>query len=279
MKRADRFYLEKPPCAGSREEQELASLAGALPAGKAVQVGFQFLQMGAVRRALSLTRTVPFGPPVHFHARYLHSGYLDAEYRKKRQGRLKPAPTGGALADLGSHPLSLLVAFLGEGLEVVTARQSGAFPDVPPGSDLCTTALLRDTKSGAVGTLVASRISAGAGDVLELEVRYTEGAFRLTSERPDVLETFHRPGRAGWTSLTCGSDYSPASTFPSPHVPCGWVRSLIHAQYLFLGGMDQEAVIPDLRHGLTVQRLIRRTAEVLDEVRERGDKESIVKAL
>jgi predicted dehydrogenase len=271
MKNAHHVYLEKPPCSSRLEEQELAELAEGPPGGKVVHLGFQFLQLGPARRALRLARAGAFGPPVHFHASYLHGGYLDAAYRKGRQTRLRPAPAGGATADLGSHLFSLLVAFFGGGLEVVAARDSGSFPDVPAGSDLCTVALLRDSGSGAVGPVVASRISAGAGDVLELEIRYAGGAFRLSSERPDVLETLQRAGPGGWSSLTCGNDYSPASAFPSPHVSSGWLRPLLHAHYLFLGGPDPEAVIPNLGHALAVQRLLRRTAETLGRAREGED--------
>jgi len=260
MNSVRQVYLEKPPCTSLPEEEEIARRVASGLAGKSVQVGFQFLQMATVRHALRLVRQGDLGEPIHFSVRYLHSGYLKPEYRSQRWSRLRPAPEGGAVADLGSHALSLLVAFLGEELEVIAARSSGAFPEVPPTSDLCTAALLCDTRSGAVGTLMASRISSGAGDLLEFELRFSDGAIRLSSERPDLLEVFEARTDS-WSVFTCGNDFSPLSTFPARQVSSGWLRSLVHAQHLFLGGADPDAFIPDLRHGLAVQGLIRRIVE------------------
>ena len=138
MNSVRRIYLEKPLCTTLAEEEQIARWIASGLAGKTVQVGFQFLQIGAVRRALRLVRQGDLGHPIHFSVRDLHGGYLKAEYRSQRRSRLRPAPEGGAVADLGSHALSLLVAFLGEELEVIAARSSGAFPEVPPTSDLCT---------------------------------------------------------------------------------------------------------------------------------------------
>lgn len=263
MPGVERVYVEKPICVTKEEEDELSALFSDASGGQTVQVGFQFLQMSCVRQALRHREQL--GTPIHFSARYLHSGYLDEGYRSKRTERLKPAPIGGATADLGSHAFSLLIAFLGEGLEVEAALPSGSFSDVPPDSDLCSTVLLRDEASGAVGTLVASRVSAGAGDALDLEIRGTTGALRLSTDRPDVLEVSGAGG--GWSVIDCGNDYRPATAFPFAQTPSGWLRSLIHAQYLFFGGEDPDAFRPGPLHGLATQRLIRKTADRFAEAR------------
>ena len=75
-----RIYVEKPLCASQDEERALAAYS----AVARVQMGFQFLQNSAVRQACRLWHEGHFGTPVHFHARYLHSGYLDPEYRAHR---------------------------------------------------------------------------------------------------------------------------------------------------------------------------------------------------
>jgi len=43
---------------------------------------------------------------------------------------------------------------------------------------------------------------------------------------------------------------------------------MIHAHYLFLGGHDQKAYVPDLKHGLAVQRVVRETADHLKVYRD-----------
>jgi predicted dehydrogenase len=254
MKGVCRIYLEKPVCVTAAEMREIEALAAELPADRGVQVGFQYLQMAPVRRALRLWRSGELGAPIHFHVRYLHSGYLERAYRERRRSRL--TAENGAIVDLGPHAISLLVAFLGDALRVVAARQSGSFPDVPPASDLCTTVLLEHGASGAAGTLSASRISAGAGDLLELELRATRGALRISTRQPDVLWLYRQGAAEGWRELYCGSDYAPVTDFPGGRFPAGWLRSLIHAHYLFLGGEDPQATVPDLRHGLAVQRIL-----------------------
>jgi predicted dehydrogenase len=263
MTAVKRIYVEKPVCVNPDEELVLLQLNKSLRPDCLIQVGFQFLQMAAVQHALNLWRAGFFGSPIHFHARYLHSDYLNLEYRKTRATRLTSAPEGGVIADLGSHLFSLLIAFLGNQLTVVAAQQSGTFRDVPAESDLCTTVLLSDGQSGAAGTVVASRVSMGAGDVLEVELRGTRGALRLSTERPDELQIFSGDNPGAWQSICCASDYGPLSQFPFHSAPAGWLRSLIHAHYLFFNGGCSETFKPDLTHALLVQRLIRSVVEQL----------------
>jgi len=42
---------------------------------------------------------------------------------------------------------------------------------------------------------------------------------------------------------------------------------MIHAHYIFLNGNDPKSFIPDLKHGLAVQRLVRETADHLKNYR------------
>jgi predicted dehydrogenase len=150
------------------------------------QMGFQFLFMPTIRRAYQMLDKL--GKLIHFHSRYLHSGYLNEAYREQRKNRLLVTPLGGAIADLGAHAFSLLLTFIGNSLEVKYAQHSGSFSDVQKDSDLHSQVFLRDRKSGAIGFLEVSRISAGATDVLELELRGTEGAIRFSSLHPDILK-------------------------------------------------------------------------------------------
>lgn len=62
------------------------------------------------------------------HAYSLNS--LKKDYRDKRASRLTPAPDGGAMADLGSHAISMLVAFLGNNLRITGAMQAGCLSEL-----------------------------------------------------------------------------------------------------------------------------------------------------
>ncbi len=259
-----RIYLEKPVCSSLAEEREMAQMAGG--SGKQVQVGFQYLQTPSVREALRFWKSGALGSPIHFDLKYYHGDYLHKSYRDKRKSRLTAAPDGGAMADLGSHGLSLLTAFLGEGLQMVHALQAGSFHEVPEGSDLFSSVSLVDPRTRAVGHLSASRITSGSGDLVYLEIFAEKGALRYSSQTPDFFEYFSET-EGVWIRRPVGSNYQGITSFPSGHVPAGWLRSMVHAHYLFLGGDDPGAFIPTLSHGLEVQRLVRETAQHLQNFR------------
>lgn len=255
-----RIYLEKPVCSNQEEEKEMAKLAA--ETDKQIQVGFQYLQTASVREALYFWHSGKLGKPIHFDLKYYHGDYLQQSYRDKRVTRLTPAPDGGAMADLGSHGISLLMAFLGENLQITSAFQAGRFADVPEDSDLFSSLSLIQPESFAAGTLSASRISSGTGDLVSLEIYADKGMLRYSSHSVDYFE-YYLEETGQWIKQVVGSNYAPISSFPSGHVPPGWLRSMIHAHYIFLKGDDQKAFVPDLKHGLAVQRLVRETAGFL----------------
>ncbi len=265
MPSVTRIYLEKPVCSNLAEEQEMIRIAKTC--GKQIQVGFQYLLTASVREAMAFWRTGKLGNPIHFDLKYYHGDYLQKSYREKRVTRLTPAPDGGAMADLGSHGISLLMAFLGEDLKITSAFQSGNFEDVPADSDLFSSLSLVHPETLAAGTMSASRISSGSGDLVSLEIYAEKGMLRYSSHSVDYFE-YYQEETGQWTRQIVGSNYAPITSFPSGHVPPGWLRSMIHAHYLFLGGHDPKAYIPDLKHGLAVQRVVRETADHLKVYRD-----------
>jgi predicted dehydrogenase len=262
------IYLEKPVCASLQEEEEMKKLAENISTAVKIQVGFQYLQTSSVREALEFWKSGKLGKPIHFDLKYHHGDYLQSAYREKRVTRLTPAPDGGAMADLGSHGISLLMAFLGEELQITSALQGGGFPDVPAGSDLFSSLSLVEPFTGAVGNLSASRISSGTGDLVYLELYAENGALRYSSNNSEYFE-YYTEGSDQWIKQMVGSNYKPVTSFPSGHVPPGWLRSMVHAHFLFLTGNDSKAFIPDLKHGLAVQRIVRETADHLSTFRKK----------
>lgn len=264
------IYLEKPVCASLMEEEKMKELlAGADPSIK-IHVGFQYLQTSSVREMRKMWKSGTLGKPVHFDLKYYHGDYLQESYRKKRVTRLTPAPDGGAMADLGSHGISLLMAFMGEDIQITSALQAGGFEEVPEGSDLFSSLSLYEPHSGAVGNLSASRISSGSGDLVHLEIYAEKGALRYSSRNADFFE-YYLEGSDEWTKKIVGSHYKPISSFPSGHVPPGWLRSMVHAHYQFFSGGDSESVVADLHHGLAVQRIVRETADHLSVFRDQRE--------
>jgi len=267
MKNVKRIYIEKPVCANKQEEDDARDLLAKKGSDVKIQTGFQFLQSSAIRNALTWWKENDVGDVIHFSFTYRHSDYLKESYREKRRNRLVQAPAGGAMADLGSHAISFMVAFLGHELTITGALQSGSFEDVPDGSDLYSEISLFDPKSKAVGNLSASRISSGIGDTLAFEIYATKGAIKYNSSDPDRFEHYLEDEGA-WSTRFTGSNYQPITSFPSAHVSGGWLRSLIHAHYVFLTGDDEKAFIPDLKHGLEVQRILRESADEMERFRK-----------
>jgi predicted dehydrogenase len=265
MPSVTRIYLEKPVCSTPEEELQMAEIARI--SGKRIQVGFQYLQTASVREALTFWKSGKLGNPIHFDLKYYHGDYLQQSYRAKRTTRLTPAPDGGAMADLGSHGISLLMAFLGENLQITSAFQAGNFEDVPVDSDLFSSISLINPENKAAGTMSASRISSGSGDLVSLEIYAEKGMLRYSSQSVDYFE-YYLEETGTWTRQVVGSNYIPITSFPSGHVPPGWLRSMIHAHYLFLTGNDPNSFFPDLEHGLAVQRLVRETADFLNNYRQ-----------
>ena len=267
MPQVRRIYLEKPVCSTEEEEKQMKSMIKS--SDKPAQVGFQYLLTSAVREAIAFWETGILGKPIHFDLKYYHGDYLEQSYRDKRQTRLTPAPDGGAMADLGSHGISMLMAFFNEDLVLLNALQGGGFKDVPTDSDLYSSISLIDPVTKAVGTMSASRISSGTGDLVQLEIYAEKGALRYSSHYSDYFEYFlENDGK--WVKQPVGSHYKPVTSFPSGHVHPGWLRAMMHAHYLFLGGKDEKAIIPDLNHGLAVQRIVRETADHLSTFRDKA---------
>ena len=257
-----RIYAEKP-IATSREELDQLEAASETNHGKFVLMGFQFLQKSPIRQALAQWRSGVFGNPVHFRTEYLHSSYLSADYRASRASRLLPIPINGATADLGSHTLSMLTAFLGDQLTVKNAAYTNAnIAGIPEETDLCTIAMLEERKTGAIGTMTASRVSAGTGDQLKLELYGTRGSILFDTAQPDIYLSY-LPDE-GWRRHEVYSNYQPSSKFYSGYSPSGWLRALIHNHYLFLGGEPGISFLPGLEHGIQVQRLVQQVADSLN---------------
>ena len=124
------IYLEKPVCSSVQEEKEMKKLLNECGDKVKIQVGFQYLLTSSVREALKLWKSGKLGKPIHFDLKYYHGDYLQSSYREKRVTRLTPAPDGGAMADLGSHGISLLMAFFGDDIQITSALQGGTYADI-----------------------------------------------------------------------------------------------------------------------------------------------------
>ena len=104
--------------------------------------------------------------------------------------------------------------------------------------------VLARMRSGALGTIEATKLATGTEDELRLEIHGSRGALRFNGMDPHHLE-FHdatapdRPlgGLRGWNRIDAGQRYPPPATgFPQPKAAIGWLRSHVACLANFLAG-------------------------------------------
>ena len=176
------------------------------------------------------------------------------------------------IADLGSHILDLMHHLLGD-LHRILATTHIAYAErpaqhdplvrVPVDAEDCVKMLAR-TRSGAVGTIEASKLSTGTEDELRFEIHGSLGALRFNSMSPHHLEAYDarqpdRPlgGQRGWTRIDTGQRYPEPAGFPGPKFSIGWLRTHMACLAHFLQSVtDGRSRPPGLEQGIYIQKLI-----------------------
>jgi predicted dehydrogenase len=185
-------YCEKPLANTLVDARQMAELAGR--SGVLNQVALVNRFVPAIRQMKALLETGAIGEPILFHARKLHSSYLDPQ--RPVSWRLQHARSGGgALMDLGIHAVDLVRYVLGEfaavravARTIVPARPAarGSEQTLPVDVDdwtLCTVELT----NGCTGTIEASRVSAGDDETSTFTVYGSRGALAYTEKEPDAV--------------------------------------------------------------------------------------------
>jgi len=278
------IYCDKPLVATEAEadavEAALADYTGT------AQMTFNNRFLPATLKAAELADDGFLGEPLEFRAAYLHGGSVDPQ--RPMRWKLSGAAGGGVIPDLASHVLDLVHRLLGP-YERVLAQTKIAYPRRPAPDDPSrmvevdaedAVQMLVRMRSGAVGTVEATKIATGTEDELRLEVHGTGGAMRFHLMEPHYLEVYQARaasgpgGGRGWTRLATGHRYAPPDTqFPSPKSAIGWVRSHVACLENFLTavaegrpaepdlGQEGRPAEPDLGQGVIIQRLLARVRE------------------
>jgi len=225
----------------------------------------------ATLRAKQMIDEGRVGQMLEFRASYLHSGSANPSAPLK--WKLSAAAGGGVIADLGTHILDVCHHLLGDYDQLLAATRI-AYPQRPALGDPsrmvlvdaedCVMLLAR-MRSGALGTVEATKIATGAEDELRFEIHGSAGALRFNGMDPHHLG-FYDAGAAGepiggtrgWTEIDTGQRYpAPASGFPGPKFSVGWLRSHMACLANFLTAVAEgRPAEPGLRQGIYLQRLI-----------------------
>jgi predicted dehydrogenase len=263
------IYCDKPLVANMVEAEEIGKTLRRYKG--TAQMTFQNRFFPATIRAKQLADEGFLGKVLEFRACYLHSGSADPNAPLK--WKLSGAAGGGVIADLGSHVFDVIRHLLGDYESVLAAtsiaytkRPSASNPRVKVKVDAEDSAhVLVRMKSGAIGTIEATKIATGAEDELRFEIHGSKGALRFNGTAPNHLEMYDATaasgpagGRRGWTRIETGQRYpAPASGFPGPKFNIGWLRGHMACLAEFLGCVASgRAANPGLADGIYVQSLI-----------------------
>ena len=258
-------YCEKPLATGLAEAETMARAAE--KAGVVTLVGFNYLRNPMIALAREIVASGEIGEVTGF--RGIHAEDYMADPATPWSWRCDPAQAGGALADIGSHIISMARHLLGE-IEAVCGRLDTVHRRRPiarggTGTREVTVddqahALIRFA-GGASGTLSASWVATGRKMQLAFEVTGTRGAIEFTQERLNELK-LHKAGgpkgRDGFTLICAGPDHPDYGAFcPAPGHQLGFNDlKVIEARTLVEAVAGTGRAWPDFREACEVERVV-----------------------
>lgn len=262
------IYCEKPMAMNAAQAQSMAQAVEA--AGVKAQMTFNFRFFPAITRAKQLMRAGFVGRVFSFRGRYHRSSYISAD--KPLSWRLQREMTGGgALFDLGSHILDLLVCLLGDFASVYGTLETFIKErPVAPGSqekapvDVDDIALLHTRlPDGGLGTVEISRMGTGATNDLIVEIFGDKGAIRFDLNEPAWLYVYDtrdddKPtgGQRGFRKIEAVQRYD-GQRAPDWTMTPDFVRTHAECQYQFIRSIWQDRPpSPSFADGLHVQKIM-----------------------
>ncbi len=216
-------YCEKP--LATTLHDAIAMTRAADTAGVVTTVGFNYLKNPLIATAREIVQSGEIGTVTGF--RGIHAEDFMADPDAAFSWRCEPEQAGGALADIGSHIVSLARHLLGE-VEGVCGRLDTIHGERPlPGGgrravsvDDQASMLVRFKDHPFTASLSTSWLSRGRDMQLAFELSGTRGALCFTQERFNELRLY-RAGqdgaRAGFTTINAGPAHGDYAAFcPAP---------------------------------------------------------------
>jgi predicted dehydrogenase len=214
-------------------------------AGVTHMCAFNYRFVPAVRLARELIAGGELGEIHHVRMSYLQDWLHDPAARVS--WRLQRSRAGsGAVGDLGSHVVDLTRFLAGEiaTVSAVTRTFTASRPDGDVDVDDAFEAVI-ELDGGAVGTLEASRVSAGHKNSLRWEINGARGTLAFDLERLNEVEiSDSRGGGMRRRLVTEPGDPFLASWWPPGHV-LGWEHTFVHElAHLLTAIRDGSSVAP-----------------------------------
>ena len=269
LKAGKHVYCDKPLAVNLAQAQEVWEVAR--EAKTIHQMTFNYRFIPALLRAKQLADEGFLGRVYQFRVAYLHSSYINPD-RPASWRTDKAISGGGASFDLGSHVIDLVRYLLGDfdsvfaTMDTMIKERPGPSGRVPIEVDDILWMQAR-LKSGALGTIEASRLSTGACDEIRFEAHGDKGAIRFNSMDPNWLDVYDATlpegdfgGERGFKRIESVQRYPKPASLPGPKNSVGWMRYHIASIYDFVSNVAaNRQSSPSIYDGLKVQ-------EVLDAV-------------
>ncbi|MCC2031197.1 Gfo/Idh/MocA family protein [Microbacterium allomyrinae] len=243
---------EKPLATSAADARAL--VAAADEAGLVAAVPFVYRYHPMVREARARIAQGEAGTLLSIDCSYLQDWMLRADDDDWRADAAAGGPSR-AFADIGSHLCDLIEFVTGERITRLTARTRRVF-DERGGRGVSNediAAVLVETESGAIGTLLVSQMAPGRKNALVLELHGTDHSMRFAQERPEELWI---GGREGSRLLlrdpaTAAPDSARLQSAPAGH-PMGYQDAFdgfIADVYAAIAGEEPEG-LPTFADGL-----------------------------
>jgi len=271
-------YCEKPLSVTLAEAEEMTAAAKAR--GVKTMVAFNNIKTPAAMLAKQLIDRGDIGTPTRFRGWFDQGFFNDPELPFSWRCTRKEAGSG-ALGDLGSHVISVSQYLVGD-IDSTIAQTQTFFPTRPvpqsgsgygaragggaPRAEVENAdqiqALVR-FKSGAGGTIEASRVAAGKVFGIYWEVSGTEGTLIMDGERFNELKisrfTDPKPDR-GFKTIYAGSQVPQFSAFFGFDFAGGGLGyfdvKVIEVRDLIEGIANHDDCFPNFQFGLANERVI-----------------------
>jgi predicted dehydrogenase len=253
---------EKPLGRDADESYEIWSRVEAT--GVKHMCGFNYRFVPAVRLARAMIDAGELGELRHFRGRYLQ----DWGDTTEQVWRFDRATAGsGALGDLAAHVVDLARYLVGE-IEAVGGFVRTFIADREVDDAVEATVEFR---SGAVGTIEATRLALGRRNAFQWEINGSKGSLYFDMERLNELGVFRADGdRArGFKTVLVTEPNHPFSEYwwPPGHI-LGWGDTFVHELHHILAAIAADADVAP--HGATFEDGYR-AAEVCEAIVRSGD--------
>lgn len=271
-------YCEKPLSVTLAEAEEMA--AAAQKSGVKTMVAFNNIKTPAAMLARQLIDRGDIGTPMRFRGWFDQGFFNDPDLPFSWRCTRRQAGSG-ALGDLGSHVISVAQYLMGD-VESVIAQTQTFFPTRPlaqagsgygaKASGDAARAVVENEdqiqtlvrfRSGAGGTIEASRVAAGKVFGVYWEVSGTEGTIIMDGERFNELKisrfTDPKPDR-GFKTIYAGSQVPQFSAFFGFDFAGGGLGyfdvKVIEVRDLIAGIAGDADCFPNFQFGLANERII-----------------------